>query len=69
VKPDLEQQDDHAELREIVNHRIARIEKSENRLSEQNTRYELTHYGWLTQSLCDNAEQLRGDEQREEYDK
>jgi hypothetical protein len=67
VKPDLEQQHDHAKLGEIVNYEIRGVENSENRFSQENSRHQLSHDGRLAKSLREETKQLRSDEQREEY--
>jgi hypothetical protein len=66
VQPDLEQQDQHAQLGERVQHRVRRIEDAEHGAAEQHAGEQLAEHRRLPHALHRRAEQLGRDEQRDE---
>jgi len=63
MQADLEEQNDHAKLREAVNDRIGRIKEAECRFSEENPRDELADDRRLPESLRSETEKLCGKKQ------
>lgn len=66
MKADLEQEYEHPQLGKAEQNRVGGIENAEHRTAEDDAGEKLADHCGLTQSLCEHAEQLGGQQQRDE---
>jgi hypothetical protein len=66
VQSDLEEENDHAQLGQSVNHRLVWIEQPEHGAAEDHTGHQLAEHRWLSRALSEGAKQLRRSQQRGE---
>jgi hypothetical protein len=68
VEADLEEQDEHADLGQRVDHRICGIDHSEHRSAEQDAGDQLSQHRRLADLLRERAEHLRRHQHHDEGD-
>ena len=66
MQPNLEQQDENAQLGQASEYRIGRVDQSEKRSSEYDTRDELSNHRRLADLLGNCTQRFRRREQRDE---
>ncbi len=64
MQPDLEQQDQHTQLRQRRDRLVGWVQQAESRLPQDHARDQLAEHRRLPDSLSDVAQQLGGDNRR-----